>query len=865
MKKNYKRILTVMLLFFLSIPLFGRDVIVIVRDADLSLPLEGAIIRTREGMEYICNEDGSAVIQALDGRPTIINASYPGYETGSLTIPPTGSLFTVDLHLLGILYGSELVIEARMPGVSDTRPGRSIAVTSRDIAQTGEIGIVEDVMSTIRLLPGVNYSGFFNAQPSIRGGYPGDMVASLDGFSINNPYFWAGGFSIFDPRMVQSAQLSHGVFSSRYGHSISGLLEVTSRRPSPVDAMYELGINTSAANFNISLPLQMGGIIFNGRITYYDPVIALAQGLSGVFPDLAVVNYINQAPYIRTATVTGNYRFTNDLEFSATLFWGMDGVGVDYLNENNTAKLESETSLKMDYANYQGFLTTSFSWNPRADMLYKLIFGIGYEDTTIDGGMTNDIYNKNVTDFYSLLTGKNEYKFFNYSNIKQSEFSFNAQARLDFDWELSQRFLFSAGIQEIYNFNKSSGDQYVIDYYFYNSLSAAEKSNIISSYPNLQFYSNLNEFIVGKKIHYSPDTENYSFTTSAYALTEFNFENRLFAELGLRVDHFQLTGSGFSIGSTPVFNPRLNVEYNVLRNLGAVQSMNVSFATGFFSSFNDNIYMAEKDYQIDTVKPNRSWTSVLGLRLDFQDNLSLSIEGYYKYIFDRMYITLENANNALGYNINPQFDGLGRVWGIDVMLHKVQSRFWDGWLSYSFNWAQYQDPGGTNSGRGLSGGNHGDSWYFPSFHRFHNLNLVFNYKPVQNINIYMRFGLASGVPLARRTASGPESIPVIIYDPNNPGDIEIIERYSWESVFDDSNRTTLSLPLDIKFSFFGSNPSGKTRWELYFAVENLLAFFYTAQGNTRFNQYTGEIETGSDSANYEIPMPIPSFGFKLSY
>jgi hypothetical protein len=849
-----------MLVFFASIPLFARDVIIIVRDADLSLPLEGAVIRTREGAEYICDIDGSAVMQVADGRQTIINASYPGYETGSLSIPLTGNLFTVDLHLLGILHGNELVIEASIPGTSDTRPGRSIAVTSREISQTGEIGLIEDVMSTIKLLPGVNYSGLFNAQPSIRGGYPGDMVASLDGYVVNNPYFWAGGFSIFDPRMVQSAQLSHGVFSSRYGHSISGLLEVTSRKPSSTDTMFEFGVNTSAANFNVSLPFEKGGILLMGRITYYDPVIALAKNLSGVFPDLSVVNYINKAPYIRTGTVTGNYRFSENLDFSATAFWGMDGVGVSYNNSNDTPELKSDTSLAMSYTNYQGFVTASFSWNPRTDMLYKIIFGIGYESTDINGGMTNNIHKKTVSPWLAGLNNSGTYNFNNHAAINQSEFSLNAQARVDLDWELSQRFLFSAGIQEMYNRNNSSGYQQVIDYYLFKELSVAEQNNIKNSIPALQYQQNLGDFIVGKQINYSPDAENYSFTTSAYALTEFNYDNRILAELGLRMDHFYLSGNGFSMGSTPALNPRLNVEYNVLRNLGIIQLMNVSFGTGLFSSFNDNVYLAEKEYGIDEIKPNRSWTSVLGLRFEFQNDLSLNIEGYYKYIYDRMYVTLTNADNALGYDINPQFDGIGRIWGLDVMLHKVQSRFWDGWLSYSFNWAKYQDPGGTDSGRGISGGSYGDSWYFPSFHRFHNLNLVFNYRPVQNINLYMRFGIASGIPLAKRTEDGPKSYPVIIYDEG-----KVIEQYRWSSVFDESSRTTLSLPLDLKFSYFGTNRNGKARWEVYVAVENLLAFFYTAQGNTRFNQFTGEVETGSDSANYEIPIPIPSFGFKLSY
>jgi len=71
--------------------------------------------------------------------------------------------------------------------------------------------------------------------------------------------------------------------------------------------------------------------------------------------------------------------------------------------------------------------------------------------------------------------------------------------------------------------------------------------------------------------------------------------------------------------------------------------------------------------------------------------------------------------------------------------------------------------------------------------------------------------------------------------------------------------------MDLKFSFFGGNKNGKARYEFYFAIENVLGLLYTAQGNTSFNQYTGEVDTGNDSARYEIPIPIPSFGFKISY
>ena len=254
-----KKFVSIAVVFLSAVPLFARDVEITVIDIDLVMPLEGAIIRSWDGNEYICGEDGKAVIQAPDNRQVVIQAAYPGYETGRLVVTVTGNSFTAALRLSGIMENRELVIEAERPGLSETRTGRSVAVSGREIAQTAEIGIIEDVMSSVKLLPGVGYAGFFDAQPSIRGGDPGDMRASLDGYYILNPYHWGGGYSIFDPRMVESAQLSHGVFSSRYGHSISGLLEITTKKPSPAETQFELGLNTSAANFSLSIPLAGNG------------------------------------------------------------------------------------------------------------------------------------------------------------------------------------------------------------------------------------------------------------------------------------------------------------------------------------------------------------------------------------------------------------------------------------------------------------------------------------------------------------------------------------------------------------------------------------------------------------------------------
>jgi hypothetical protein len=841
------------------------------------------VIRSWDGTEYVCDEDGKAVIQGSD-RQVLIYASYPGYETGRHVIPVTGDSFTMHLRLSGVMQGRELVIEAARPGTSESRTGRSVALNAREIAQSGEIGVIEDVMNAIKLLPGVNYGGFINTYPSIRGGHPGEMTAALDGFYINNPYHWGGAFSIFDPRMVESAQLSHGVFSSRYGHTISGLLEVTTKKPSSTETQFELGMSMIMTNFNLSLPINnKGGILFMGRVTYYDLMFAVAKNLLPESPEKEMLDAIKKAPYIRAGAITGNYRFTDNLELMATGFFGMDGVSAGYSNRNKTDELDSERNMDFDFYNYQGFLTTSLAWNPRSDMLLKLSLGTGYEDRIIDGELVNRIYSKRFSDeflngfyndYYSYIPQyfKGESYDFNADGlVDMSEFAFNLQGRVDYDWEINDQLLLAAGVQEMYNLYRSTGDQDLYGELWYNGdyLSQANKERIKALFPGIsslpsdeqkKFYDNLR---INVPISNSMNVENNLFTTSGYLLAEYNFW-RFNTELGLRIDHFYLLGDGFTASSDPALNPRLNVDLNILKNTGILQSFDISAGTGLFSSVNSTVFYAEDKYGIHTIKPNRSWTSILGFKLEFPGSLIFTVEGYHKYVFDRMYIPASFDIDAI--NLDPRFDGVGKICGLDFMLHKIQGRFWDGWLTYSYNWAKYRDPGGNINTMGLSGGNMGDDWYFPNFHRYHNLNLILNIKPVQNFNIYIRFGMASGAPSSRRTWDEPKSYPVLVYNSDDPSNSYFIEKYVRHLASEDPIRTAFSFPMDIKFSLFGKRANGKTRYELYFAIENILSLVYDPQiENESFNQYTGRVDKGTESANYDIPIPIPSFGFKISY
>jgi len=884
-------------LLLLPVAIFARDVEILVEDEDLSIPLEGAVVILRGGTQFICNENGRALVTLPDDRQTIVSITYPGYETFRLSIPAaTGSetieRFKAALRLGGMMTSQELVLEAARPETSETKSGRSVAISERELTRTAEIGIVEDVMKSVKLLPGVGYTGMFSAMPSIRGGDPGDLMAALDGFYLERPYHWMGGISIFNPKMVSSARLSHGVFSARYGHTISGLLEVTSKSPSPTETELELAIGTSAASMNLSLPLfEKGGILLMGTVTYWDTFVFAAQGLSTVTDSetLDLVNSVTTAPYIRSGGVSMNYRFTPNIEWRLNAFFGSDGVGADIKTDYSQYAdegIEGIMEAKADYGNYQGFLISGLNTSPTPKLALRFTGGVGFMRTITEDFIDNRITASYNEDFLSMLPpiiayplrGKKYTAPDVNAGIKLDSTTFNAQGRADADIELGKGFIIAFGVQELYSRWAQDTDVSLsfIEIPF-NSLPQETKDKLPPGYiALLPFLENIDSLAVVTSRSYESSVVNQGFSTSAYSLLEYASPNQRFgAELGLRLDHLYFIGKGFNFQTLPALNPRLNLDFGLIKNRGVFDSITTTIGSGLFSSIDSTLLSffdpdlfgigQSIDVNDEEIKFNRSWTSVIGFKFDFVEKYSFNIEGFYKRVFDRGYIT---ADLSSGDSFSPtfNFDGVGNVYGFDLQLQKLESRYWDGWISYSFTWAKYLDP--HAGGEGISNGstNTNDQWYYPSFHRFHNCNIVLNLKPLRWLNIGVRFGFASGQP-RNKVSNEVEPYPVLVV--GEDGDTVIVQKYRRKQLPESEQgieRAAWSLPLDLKLSFFPSaNKNGKASLEIYLAGENILSLVYTPPGRTRFNEYTGKEDPEAASGNFDFPIPMVSFGFKWRY
>jgi hypothetical protein len=454
----------------------------------------------------------------------------------------------------------------------------------------------------------------------------------------------------------------------------------------------------------------------------------------------------------------------------------------------------------------------------------------------------------------------------------------NAQVRGDLDWDLGKGFIAAFGVHELYSLWAQNQDIGLSLEIKLRDL-ANNTDQLPPGMQGMLGFLDIDEILkrspdiaIVRPMTFNTELMNHGLTTSAYGLLEYKSPNQRFgAELGLRMDHLLLMGKDFSPAYTmPALNPRLNLDFNILKNKGKIDSLDFTVGTGLFSSVNMLVSFVDGDRvsMNDTLKFNRSWTSIAGVRVDIDKGYSFNIEGYYKYVFDRAYIDADILSSP-EVEAKFHFDGIGHVGGFDLQLQKLESRYWDGWISYTFTWAQYKDP--NAGGEGVNNGtiNAASGWYYPSFHRFHNANVVLNIKPLRWFNISARFGFASGQPSTKRELGPIESYPVVYID--DDGNPQIMQKYGRKTLSSTPTRDPWSLPLDIKFSFFLFDRKGRVGTEIYLAAENLMAAFpfypYTTDGNTRFNDYTGkEDDTGSRGGGmFDFPIPMVSFGFKWRY
>lgn len=824
--------------------LSAYQISITVNDAELDFPLEGVKVSVKNSADISAetNADGFVALEIPDSvKAGKIILSYPGYKSEELSFNDSNVALFASLSMADIIEGKELVVERSAPGITDEQSGVSVVVDKETFSSTARMGLVEDVMSSVNTMPGISYGG---TQPSVRGGYPRDTTAVMDGVYLLFPWQWGGICSIFDPGMVDSVKMSNGVFSARYGRALAGLLEVNTVTPKEQKLSFAISTSDISTNAYVTIPFgEKAGMFAAGKVTYLDPLFMFYKSVFTEGEIADALKMINVCPYIRNGYTKLYYNPTEKLNFTLSGFIGGDGIGYAADTEEDGKK----QSIKFDYSMLQAFGQLNTKWLPTEKLQFKgfLSYAFTNEEVSQKQILSGKYkYNDDFINQYGSLLSPEAIssKSYNLPELKNS-FSeviteHSVECKLEGEYELNKIMTLAAGGDVMWSksISKDTFDTWV------------EQPSDNALIPSFKRYDAVIEADGSDLVN-----------TSAYALLSFGSESTLFnGEAGLRTDHFFISNKNedLFLNSKPAFSPRATIRYTPWRNEGIFDRISFSGGVGLFNTIPVEMGLVSKEAKLDDCEMNKAVFSVLGTDIQFVDDWSFKLEGYYRYYYSRLYMIEEYKGNKA--SLTGKNDGIGYSYGFDLMLQKKTGKWYDGYISYSFINAKFKNPTSpAHDNQVTMRGEPLDEWYYPEYHRFHTINLVTNFHPTSHWDIMVKGTIASGTPL--RENGDLFCYPVVMEDGT------VIQRYSQNSWYSDTLRSQWSCPVDVRVAYKFETMGGKLKWEIYGGAQDIFVNLYQPKAGETFDDYTGEKSDVPSTASFSIGIPLINIGFKLSY
>lgn len=205
--------------------------------------------------------------------------------------------------------------------------------------------------------------------------------------------------------------------------------------------------------------------------------------------------------------------------------------------------------------------------------------------------------------------------------------------------------------------------------------------------------------------------------------------SRLTLMPGVRVDVFHFTAS-----NKVSFDPRLVARYKV------ADATTVKGSIGHYS-MSPGAFNADTQYGNPDIGLQKAFQSSFGVEQKLTDVIDIDVTGFYNRRYD--VVVLSKGVVATSSGLKPEYynnDGLGRAYGIEVMLrHNITRRFF-GWLAYTLSRTEERKKGDTH--------------YVPgAYDEPHIFTLVAQYNFGTGWSVGGRFRLVSGRPYTPYSSS----------------------------------------------------------------------------------------------------------------
>jgi hypothetical protein len=234
--------------------------LLVVRD-EATGSLRGIVVRDGEpapvdaGVEVVLPATGARVRPGADGAYRFADLPAGRYRIevharGDRLLESevevrAGETAVVEFELPVLAHAADEIVVATAYTILGSHPGPGTGLTRQEILELPHFG--DDLNRAVRALPATS-GNEASARFNVRGGPYGEVLVSLDGLELYEPFHLKdlqGVFSILDPEVIDQVDLFPGGFPAEWGDRMTAVLDMRSRTP-PSDQL-NAGVSFSNA------------------------------------------------------------------------------------------------------------------------------------------------------------------------------------------------------------------------------------------------------------------------------------------------------------------------------------------------------------------------------------------------------------------------------------------------------------------------------------------------------------------------------------------------------------------------------------------------------------------------------------------
>lgn len=543
-----------------------------------------------------------------------------------------------------------------------------------------------DIMKSVQLMPGVQSGNEGTSGLYVRGGGPDQNLILLDGVPVYNADHLFGFFSVFNADAISSVNLIKGGFPARYGGRLSSVLDIRMKEGNNKEFSGEASVGLISSKISLEGPIfkEKTSYIISARRTYIDvlsqPIIrAAAQG-----------EKVNAGYYFYDLNGKINHKFSDKSKLYLSSYMGNDKAYSSYSYEYIENESEYAYKDKADLA--WGNITTALRWNYQ---LNKKLFS----NTTLTFSRFRFHIGEKMEEKITDKDGHTDEIDYNFKYLSGIQ---DWGCRADFDYFPSPSHSIKFGVNEIYHTFRPG-----VMAAKYSS--AADNTNIDTTFGNSNIYAN---------------------EIQLYIEDDIKIGGNLKANMGLHYSGFFVKEKYYQSAQ-----PRISTRYMFSENFSlkaaySKMSQYIHLLTNTSIGLPTDLWVPVTD----SIKPMNSDQVAVGGVYAINNNMDLSIEGFYK-TMDNLIEYKEGASFFdTGSSDWQQKVEIGKGWsyGMEVLLQKHMGKT-SGWIGYTLSWSK----------RKFENISFGEVFPY-KYDRRHDISVVVNHQINDNIDVGFTWVFGTG-------------------------------------------------------------------------------------------------------------------------